>query len=90
MDDLIRRQDAIDALDCINGTEEVLRSLPSAQQWIPVTERLPEKGQTVIAFDKHRNKIYINTLSSDGVTWRKYTNNVTAWMPLPEPYKEEN
>ena len=29
--DLISRQDAIDALDCINGTEEVLRSLPSAQ-----------------------------------------------------------
>ena len=31
MDDTIYRQDAIDALDCINGTEEVLRSLPSAQ-----------------------------------------------------------
>lgn len=31
MDDLISRQAAIDALDCINGTEEVLRSLPSAQ-----------------------------------------------------------
>ena len=30
-DDLISRQAAIDALDCINGTEEVLRSLPSAQ-----------------------------------------------------------
>lgn len=29
--DAIYRQDAIDALDCINGTEEVLRSLPSAQ-----------------------------------------------------------
>lgn len=29
--DTIYRQDAIDALDCINGTEEVLRSLPSAQ-----------------------------------------------------------
>lgn len=29
--DLISRQDAIDALDCINGTEEVLRSLSSAQ-----------------------------------------------------------
>ena len=29
--DVIYRQDAIDALDCINGTEEVLRSLPSAQ-----------------------------------------------------------
>lgn len=31
MDDLISRQQAIDALDCINGVEEVLRSLPSAQ-----------------------------------------------------------
>ena len=31
MKDTIYRQDAIDALDCINGTEEVLRSLPSAQ-----------------------------------------------------------
>jgi hypothetical protein len=44
MDDLISRQAAIDALDCINGTEEVLRSLPPAQpepQWIPVSERVP-------------------------------------------------
>lgn len=29
--DTISRQAAIDALDCINGTEEVLRSLPPAQ-----------------------------------------------------------
>ena len=29
--DIIYRQDAIDALDCINGTEEVLKSLPSAR-----------------------------------------------------------
>ena len=31
MNDTIYRQAAIDALDCINGVEEVLRSLPSAQ-----------------------------------------------------------
>ena len=31
MKDLIERQEAIDALDCISGVEEVLRSLPSAQ-----------------------------------------------------------
>jgi len=30
-DDLISRKAAIDALDCINGVEEVLRALPSAQ-----------------------------------------------------------
>ena len=32
--DVISRQAAIDALDCISGVEEVLRSLPSAQQGI--------------------------------------------------------
>ena len=31
MDDLISRQQAIDALDCISGVEEVLRSLPTIQ-----------------------------------------------------------
>jgi hypothetical protein len=31
MSDLIERQAAIDALDCINGVEEVLRALPSVQ-----------------------------------------------------------
>lgn len=30
-DDLISRAAAIDALDCISGVEEVLRSLPPAQ-----------------------------------------------------------
>jgi hypothetical protein len=29
--DVISRQAAIDALDCISGVEEVLKSLPSAQ-----------------------------------------------------------
>lgn len=49
--DCISRQAAIDALDCISGVEEVLRSLPSAQpeqRWIPVTERLPENDNEVL------------------------------------------
>ena len=33
MEQLISRQAAIDALECINGVEEVLRSLPSAQPY---------------------------------------------------------
>lgn len=33
MEQLISRQAAIDALECINGVEEVLRSLPSAQSY---------------------------------------------------------
>ena len=37
--DMISRQAAIDALDCINGVEEVLRSLPSAQPTNEMLER---------------------------------------------------
>ena len=37
MDKLISQQAAIDALDCINGTEEVLRSLPSVQPFHNIT-----------------------------------------------------
>lgn len=59
-------------------------------KWIPVSERKPKKGQTVLTFDTYYNKFGINALSSDGLTWRKYTNHVTAWMPLPEPYKAES
>ena len=48
--DLISRQDAIDALDCINGTEEVLRSLP------PVQPKRPEQPEP---FDDGYSGIYV-------------------------------
>ena len=50
-EDTISRQAAIDALDCINGAEEVPRALPPAQpeqKWIPCSERLPENRVSVI------------------------------------------
>lgn len=47
MNDLIDRQAAIDALDCISGVEEVLRSLPPAQP--QYTELTPEEAASEIA-----------------------------------------
>ena len=89
MGDLIDRQVAIDALDCINGTEEVLRSLPSAQpepNWIPCSERLPEEGQKCLVCDK--GSIGIDTYIGHGnpYNWKWYTRDYEAWMPLPKPY----
>ena len=59
--DLISRQAAIDALDCINGTEEVLRSLPPAQpecaegEWVQI-QRCARDAQPDLEcpFCKHR------------------------------------
>lgn len=84
-----------------NDAVSLVGSMPSAQQWIPCSERLP-----------HTNGIYIVTRRiSDGFecrniadacyfdrsnTWhddtrvnheRKYLADVLAWMPLPEPWK---
>lgn len=79
------------ALTCIAEGKEVepVRSLP-ADQWIPCSERLPEDEQDVIGTTDEgiAEKVWYNKHSK---TWygspftRRKT--VTAWMPLPEPYK---
>ena len=50
--------------------------------WIPVTERLPEENGGYLVTVKRG---YVTTALWVGNTenWKK----VTAWMPLPEPYK---
>lgn len=65
---------------------------PSAQpepKWIPVTERLPGKHRSAIVTDfGHVTLAYTNNLGE----WMDYDGNklknVTAWMPLPEPYRD--
>lgn len=63
--------------------------------WIPVTERLPENdnevltasGQTVqILFYDHDDADWY-TVDSD-ISVHLFCDNVTHWMPLPEPPKE--
>ena len=69
MDDLVSRQAAIDALDCITGAEEVLRALPPAQperkrgKWIynsPVTMKCDQCGFVIKDWDWHRFKFCPN------------------------------
>ena len=65
------------------------------QQWIPVSERKPEEF-----LDR---RILVSTVSPtgrgsvdiglwEGGKWKTYfpigDDKVTAWMPVPEPYKE--
>lgn len=76
------------------ATVDLLESLPSAQQWIPVSERLPEECKQVLVCDDYQF-IYVAEYEvfSDGVgRWSESTElliieNVTAWMPLPEPWR---
>ena len=58
----------------------------TVQQWIPVTERLPEYGQLVIVYSGGvlSPQVYAQHF------WRADFNDwvhITHWMPLPEPPK---
>lgn len=88
------------------GAKQILESLPSAQpHWIPVTERLPENGQIVLAYTdweecrvmKRNESIWDNQREQLRYFWEEQSSEmldyekdtVIAWMELPEPYKEE-
>ena len=75
----------------VNEASEILR-----KRWIPVTERLPEQGKRylVIRFDEVTKTQFIDILWHDAhdLWWNRLYKgqyNVTHWMPLPEPPKEE-
>lgn len=56
--------------------------------WISVDDGLPEYRATVIAYNEHK-QMMIGIYSEWGWTFPAYFENVTHWMPLPEPPKEE-
>ena len=73
-----------------------LENLPSAQpeqQWIPCSERLPEPDEEVFVY-LWDNVPYITSMNGEGQWDTEYfcvdvKDAPKAWMPLPEPYKEE-
>ena len=72
--------------------QDRIKSLPPVkptQRWIPVKERLPEESlNSVIGWDAYRERcVFVQYI--DGyfqITGRDESFNITAWMPLPEPY----
>lgn len=99
-DDLVAR--LADYEDTGLEPKEVLQLKKNAVQWIPVTERLPERNESVLLCMKSRSLrtgMCIQTGSYDGVFWfvqgaagyeslATFEFRVLAWMPLPEPYRE--
>ena len=65
------------------------------RRWIPVTERLPEQGERVLATDGgFVGELYVNSRGQ----WKRYNVNdhsllmaldILWWMPMPQPPKEE-
>lgn len=71
-------------------------NLPSAQHWIPCSERLPEKhGYYIVQTDGSRN--HVIDIAEYGLFWHNMkqemmwnkASKILAWMPLPKPYKTD-
>lgn len=110
MDDLIFRAAAIDEInrflgylddDMLFRLSTALKRLPAAQQWIPVTERLPEEERNIYwvytDFGSMHECRWTNNRfglgESDTWGWSIFDvpqhSKVTHWRELPEPPKEE-
>ena len=80
-----------------------IKSQPKVGEWIPVSERLPDNADEDVLIIA--NGTYKNITFEDAIMMAVYdkdegwiidgyeywlTAQVTAWQPLPEPYKGES
>ena len=62
--------------------------------WVSVEDRLPEQGERVLATDgafvgEGYTNCYGVWCRPNGLRWDMLDSDVTHWMPLPEPPKED-
>ena len=75
-----------DFLRWLNGLNEEAEGL-TEDRWIPVTERLPEVKQRVLAQRKDGFMEVKVCIDGGHLAW--FYSGIVAWRPLPEPYTEE-
>lgn len=92
-------------IDDIKALPPVQPTRPTGR-WIPCTERLPEDGDTYLVTIEHKGKVigvdaasyspvegYIDKHWDTFNDWKEDEDScyhVSAWMPLPKPYKAES
>lgn len=85
--------DALALIDRLESERDA--ALAKVPKWISVEERLPEEGERVLCTDGHCVfEQYRVPLSCVYGTWNRGglkspMQNVTHWMPMPEPPEEE-
>lgn len=66
-------------LTAADAIEELIKP-----RWVPVTERLPDDGEYVLAYSADDDFTTVEARHRFGAF------QITHWMPLPEPPEEDN
>ena len=88
-------EEAASYLHTINELNKAL-SIKNKGEWIPISERLPEKNVWVLVTVEQSGMRYQEIMRRNNYIegWTdnidNYTDEITAWQPLPEPYKAES
>ena len=78
-----------DVLEMLEQLQGDLEQDEKENGWIPVSERLPEDDTTVLVSCKTRSgTTFVRAGYCIYGSWHLNCEGVTAWRPLPEPYKE--
>lgn len=85
-----------DFLEVIVGRIKAIPSAQPEQRWIPVSERLPKEGERVLATVNFDDPFVCEIdywedarKAESDMEQMNFMESITAWMPMPDPYKEE-
>lgn len=93
----IRKRSCAFGDEILDWVEYLIESQPKVAEWIPCSERLPQRQDsenTILKMyiTQSRHEIVrIGFVDENGI-WRNEHGNrmfVIAWQPLPQPYKGE-
>ena len=91
-----QEQTLASSADQIERDQKEIAELREKQQWIPVTERMPERDIQVIGWYKDNpfSQYRPEVVAWNGNGWvfvyaHRYVTDVTHWMTLPEPPEGE-
>lgn len=93
----INAQNLKEAREFDEAKQIVIEALGQEPKWIPVTERLPEEGLTVLILAENghiefgqRDENKWEWLAESIADYWTEAEEVIAWQPLPEPYEESD
>jgi hypothetical protein len=79
----------------VEALTAAIKAIEQQPRWIPCSERLPERDESVLTYhrDVSFDYQYVSWIDDYSGKWAGFcgslSDEVLAWMPLPEGYKEE-